>query len=158
MAKISVNGLDQYNKAFSDLVNDISHINNLALFDAAAVAADELKGALEGMPTHPENDRHKLYGATASEKQQIIANFGVSRFRNSGGSTDTTVGFTGYVHTQSKRFNNMVPTGMLMQCIEYGTSFRRPTHTISNAVKNIKARAEQAAQDRIDQEIQKRNI
>lgn len=158
MAKISVNGLDEYNKTFGDLVNDISHVNSLALYDAAAVAADSLKSALEGMPTHPENDRHKLYGATASEKQQIIANFGVSRFRDGGGTKDTTIGFRGYVNTKSKRFNNMVPTGMLMQCIEYGTSFRRPTHTISNAVKDIKARAEQAAQDRIDQEIQKRNI
>lgn len=161
MAKISINGLDQYNQAFNDFVNDISRINNMALYDAAAVAKDAIAEALQSLPTHDEGEygtaNNRLYGATPSEKVQIIANFGVAPFRH-GDTTNTSLGFTGYVDTPSKRFNNKVPTGMLMQCIEYGTSFRRPTHTISNAIKNIKARSEQAAQDRIDQEIQKMNL
>lgn len=162
MAKISVTGLDEMNQAFSSLVSEASEINSLALYDAAGVAKDAIAEALAGMPTHDESqygtESNKLYGATPSEKTQIIQNFGVAHFRRSNGSTDTSIGFKGYVNTKSKRFNNHVPTGMLMQCIEYGTSFRRPTRTISNAIKSIRDRATQAAQERIDQEIQKRNL
>lgn len=159
MAKVTITGMEQYTQNLGKLVQDIGHINNMALYDAAAVAKDAIVAALQGMPTHEEGEygteANKLYGATSSEKAQIIANFGVSPFRYGDGSTNTSLGFTGYVSTPSRRFNDHIPTGMLMQSIEYGTSFRRPTHTISTAIKNIKARSEQAAQERINQEIQK---
>lgn len=161
MPKISINGIDQYNQAFDKLADDIKHINNMALYDAAGVVADAIAGALQQLPTHDEGEYgtegHKLYGATPSEKSQIISNFGISRFR-AGDTINTSVGFKGYVNTKSKRFNNKVPTGMLMQCIEYGTAFRRGTHTVSNAIKQVKERMTQAAQDRIDAEIQKLDI
>lgn len=161
MAKITIQGMGTFNQKLDVLAKDIKHINNLALYDAAGVVADAIAEALQQLPTHDEGEygteKHKLYGATPSEKQQIISNFGISRFR-SGDTINTSVGFKGYVNTKSKRFNNKIPTGMLMQCIEYGTQFRRGTHTVSNAIKQVKERMTQAAQDRIDAEIQKLNI
>lgn len=162
MPKISVVGMDVYDKNMGKLIEDIASINSMALYDAAGVAADALKNALQGLPTHEEGqygtEAHQLYGATPSEKEQLIQNFGVSRFRRGDGSVETAIGFTGYVNTKSRRFNNKVPAGMLMQCIEYGTYFRRGTHTISKAIQQCKQAIAKAAQDRIDQEVQKLNI
>ena len=57
---------------------------------------------------------------------------------------------SGYVETPSKRFNNQVPTGMLMQCINYGTEFRQGTHTVDHAIKGVRAKVEKAVQNYID--------
>ena len=162
MAKIEIVGMGTFNNKLDELVSEISHINNMALYDAAGVAAQKIASALQSMPTHAEGEwgtaENPLYGATESEKQQLIQNFGISTFRKSDGRVDTSIGFTGYVNTKSKRFNNKIPAGMLMQCIEYGTQFRRGTHTISKAIRQAKEAVAQAAQDRIDQEVQKLNI
>lgn len=152
---IKITGTEIFTDKLGQLAADISHMNKLALYDAAGYVADELKKALEAMPTYTERDEHRLYGVTPSEKEQIIENFGVSRFENDPDGSKTSIGFTGYVRTPSKRFNDMVPTGMLMQCIEYGTTFRRGTHTISKMEKRIRGQAIQIAQEKLTKEIKK---
>ncbi len=147
-------GLDSFTQQFEQLANDIRKINRGALGEAAGFVANEMKAALEGMPvrddsTHP----HRLYGATASEKAQIIQNFGISHFRGGDDAFSTSIGFTGYVDTPSRKFNDHVPTGMLVQCIEYGTSFRKGTHTLSNTIQRLRNEATQKAQDYIDKKV-----
>lgn len=162
MPKVEIIGMEALTSGMNSLLNDITKINNMALYDAAGVAASEIANALQNLPTHSDDEygteNHPLYGATASEKAQIIQNFGISRFKNNGSGSQTSIGFTGYVNTKSRKFNNQVPTGMLMQCIEYGTAFRKGTHTVSKAIKAAKERMMQAAQERIDQEVQKLNL
>ncbi len=159
MAKISIQGMEAYQKQFEQLASDIHKINRGALGQAAGYCADQVKAALQSMPVRDENTHpHRLYGATSSEKQQIIANFGIARFDDTGEQIGTALGFRGYVHTPSRRFNDQVPTGMLVQCIDLGTRFRKPTHILQNAIKQLKSSAPKQAQDYIDQEIQKRNI
>lgn len=159
MPGIKVVGMEVFNKTLDKLASEISHINNMALYEAAGYVADKISKAIQNMPTRSEEeyatDKWKLYGATESEKQQIAENFGVSRFRHSDGTTMVSIGFTGYVRTPSTRFNDMVPTGMLMQCINYGNQYRRGTHTIDHAVSGIKAEVEQIIQSKIDEEISK---
>lgn len=147
-------GLDSFTQQFEQLANDIRKINRGALGEAAGFVANEMKAALESMPvrddsTHP----HRLYGATASEKAQIIQNFGISHFRGGDDAFSTSIGFTGYVDTPSRKFNDHVPTGMLVQCIEYGTSFRTPTHSLSKAISSAKSAVQPKMQDYIDKRV-----
>lgn len=156
MAKISVKGLDTFTTQLTKLANEADKINRGALGEGAGLVADKVKEALESLPvrddsTHP----HRLYGATASEKSQIVSNFGITRFKNSGGKTETNVGFTGYVNTPSKRFGDQVPTGMLMQCIEYGTAFRTGTHTVNKAIKAVKGEVSAKMQEYIEDKVNK---
>lgn len=151
-------GMETFTAQLGRLTTDITKVTRGALGEAAGFVADEVKSALEAMPTHTEGYSYaapdtKRIGATESEKQQIIANFGISRFQESGDTTSTAIGFTGYVHTKSKRFNDEVPTGVLMQCINYGTEFRNPTHTMDKAIKSARAQAEAKAQEYIDKEV-----
>lgn len=162
MAKVTVQGLGTFTNKLNLLAKDVQHINNMALYSAAEVVAQAIGEALQSLHVHDDDEWgtewHKLYGATQSEKSQIIENFGVAKFRVTSDGSQTSIGFTGYVNTPSKQFNDHVPTGMLMQCIEYGTSFRQGTHTISSAIKRVQDSASQAAQKRLDQEIQKLNF
>lgn len=151
---IKIEGIEIFQRQLERLAADIQKINRGALGEAAGYVADEMKSALESMPvrddsTHP----HRLYGATASEKAQIVQNFGISHFNDGGDLITTSIGFTGYVDTPSKRFNDQVPTGMLMQCIEYGTQFRKGTHTIGTMANKLREEAARKSQDYIDKRV-----
>ena len=151
MAKLTVEGLGIFSDQLNKLRDEIHKINRGALGEAAGYVADEIGSALESMPVRPDgSSEHRLFGATASEKTQIIDNFGIAKFHDTVGGCDTSVGFTGYVETPSKRFNNQVPTGMLMQCINYGTEFRQGTHTVDHAIKGVRAKVEKTVQNYID--------
>lgn len=158
MAKVNVTGLDSFTTQLTKLAGEAEKINRGALGEGAGYVADQIKIALEGMPTYDDwygTEQYPLYGATESEKEQIISNFGISRFKNANGKIETSVGFHGYVDTPSTKFNDRVPTGMLMQCINYGTRFRQGTHTVDNAIKAVKDATAQKMQDYIDQEVNK---
>jgi len=154
MAKVSVEGLDEFISQLAKLGGEVNKINRGALGEAAGYVAEQISNALDSMPVRDEGrSDHRLFGATASEKEQIINNFGISKFRSSGGTTDTSIGFTGYVETQSPKFGNQVPTGMLMQCINYGTEFRQGTHTIDNALRVNKNTISEIIQGYIDDKV-----
>lgn len=143
MAKIQISGIDAYVKHFNELANKADAINAECLYDAAGYAADQVRAALESMPERPahrtaEDHKHRLFGATPSEKRQIINNFGISRFDRIGSKITVRIGFHGMVDTPSKRWNNSVPTGYLMQAINDGTEFRNPTRTMNRTQKAIK--------------------
>lgn len=159
MARIKVQGMGTFGQDFVDLVGAISRINAMALYDAAHIVADEIEAAVQALPVREDKEwgteKHKLYGATKEEKEQLIEQLGIARFRKSPNTQNTSVGWTGYVWTPSTRFADHIPSGMLMQCIEYGTDFRRGTHTITAAMKRARSRAEQAIQNRIETETNK---
>ena len=160
MAKMTVTGLDQYLSNLKQLSNEAEHINKGALGEGARVAADAIGNAIGAMPVRPDKPSaaehdHKLYGVTANELAQIQSNFGIARFKNTGGGWNTSVGFHGYVNTPSRKFGDQVPTGMLVQCVEYGTDFRRPTRTLSRAIKSVKSSIPGKMQEYIDKQVKK---
>ena len=154
---VRITGMDIFQTQLANLTQDIQKINRGGLGEAAGYVADQMKEALEEMPVRPDKDRsgHRLYGATESEKQQIIQNFGISHFQDSGDRIDTAIGFHGYVRTPSAKFNDQVPTGMLMQCIEYGTSFRKGIHLISRMQNRVREGAAEKAREYIEKQIRK---
>lgn len=151
-------GMDVFTTQLNQLTVDVQKICRGALGEAAGYVADSIGNALEAMPTHTEGYSYaapdtKRTGATESEKRQIINNFGIARFEEGGGKIRTSIGFTGYVTTPSKRFNNNVPTGLLMQAINYGTNFRNATHTVDRAIRSTKDEAPVKAQAYIDKVV-----
>ena len=152
MAKITIEGMSTFSKQLEKWVAEAHKINRGALGEAAGFVAQQFGQAIDSIPvrddsTHP----HRLYGATASELAQIKDNFGISTFRETSGGTNTSIGFTGYVNTPSKRFNDNVPTGMLVQCINYGTSFRVGTHTLDRVTSASRSEIERIIQEYIEE-------
>ena len=75
------------------------------------------------------------------------------RFQDSGGAWNTSIGFTGYVHTPSAKFNDQVPTGLLVQAVEYGTEFRKPVHLLNKSVRAAESDIQAAMQKYIDDKV-----
>lgn len=160
MAKCTVFGIEQFYKNMQTLDKETRNIVKGGLAEGAGYAADELRDALDTLPIRPdkyEKRQHsqKLRGVTESEFAQITNNFGIAHFKESGGSWNTSVGFHGTVHTPSPMFNDEVPTGMLVQCVEYGTEFRQGVHLLSKAINKSKDTVAQKIQDYIDKETEK---
>lgn len=160
MAKISIVGMDVFLGNLSKMTKEIRNINKGALGEGAKVAAESMRDALENLPIRPNKytgrqHSERLYGVTESEYAQILNNFGIARFKDSGGAWNTSIGFKGYVHTPSAKFNDQVPTGLLVQAVEYGTEFRKPLHMIANAVKNVQESVAEHVQEYIDEQTSK---
>lgn len=159
MAKVTVFGMEVFLANMQKMNTEARNINKGALGEGAKVAAETLRDAIEMLPIRPDKytgDQHsnKFYGVTEAEYAQILNNFGIAKFRDSGGAYNTSIGFTGYVHTPSARFNDQVPTGLLVQAVEYGTEFRRPAHVLSKAVKASESDIQGAMQKYIDDKVQ----
>lgn len=154
MAKMTVEGMGLFSTQLNKLAHEVHKINRGALGEAAGMVADRFSDSIDAIPIRDESTHpHRLVGATADELSQIKENFGISRFRDGSGGPSTSIGFTGYVNTPSKRFNDNVPTGMLVQCINYGTDFRNGTHTLDWINNSIKGEVEKTIQDYIDKEV-----
>lgn len=169
MANISVAGLDIYLANMQKMSNAARGINRGALGEGAKVAAEEMRNVLEGLPIrpeHPSTGEHDkaLYGVTSSELTQILDNFGITRFRDSGGGWNTSIGVTGYVNTHSPAWGNQVPTKLLLAAVENGTvddngaQFRKPCHVLKKAQGQLKGEVTAAMQRYIDQAVKKLNI
>lgn len=158
MAKISILGMDVFLGNLSNLNQELRNINKGALGEGAKVAAEELRNAIEMLPIRPDKytgrqHTERLYGVTESEYAQILNNFGIAHFKDSGGAWNTSVGFHGMVHTPSAMFKDEVPTGMLVQAVEYGTEFRKPVHILSRAAKAAQEVVAERAQKYIDDKV-----
>lgn len=158
MAKVQVFGMEVFLANMQKMDTEMRNINRGALGEGAKVAAEKLREALEMLPIRPdkatgEDHNHKLYGVTESEYIQILDNFGIARFQDSGGAWNTSVGFTGYVNTPSAKFGDKVPTGLLVQAVEYGTEFRKPVHLLNKATRASEAEIAGAMQEYIDTKV-----
>ena len=158
MAKVEVFGMEVFLANMQKMDAEARNINKGALGEGAKVAAEKLRYALEMLPIRPakatgEAHNHKLYGVTEAEYAQILNNFGIARFQDSGGAWNTSIGFTGYVHTPSAKFNDQVPTGLLVQAVEYGTEFRKPVHLLNKSIKSAESSIQDAMQKYIDDKV-----
>ena len=159
MAKISIIGMDVHLDNLSYLNQELRNINKGALGEGAKVAAEEMREALENLPIRSDNylgrkHTERLYGVSEKEYVQILNNFGIARFKDSGGAWDTSIGFKGYVNTPSPAWHDMVPTGMLVQAVEYGTEFRKPLHMLSRAAKTVQQSVAERVQKYIDEHVE----
>lgn len=158
MAKVQVFGMEVFLANMQKMSEEARNINKGALGEGAKVAAEKLRDALELLPIRPDKytgrqHSERLYGVTESEYIQILDNFGIARFQDSGGAWNTSIGFKGYVRTPSAKFNDQVPTGLLVQAVEYGTEFRKPVHMLSKAVKVSESEIQAAMQQYIDDKV-----
>ena len=169
MAQINVSGLEIFLANMQKMSNDARAINRGALGEGAKVAAEEMRNTLEQLPIRPEtvsaedHDR-ALYGVTANELTQILDNFGITRFKDTSGGWNTSIGVSGYVNTHSPMWGNKVPTKLLLAVVENGSvdengaQFRKPCHVLKQNESQLEAAVTEAMQNYIDQAIKKSDL
>lgn len=161
MAKIDFKGIDEYSKKLEILFKDTEKVVREAVYEGAAVVADEIKAGLKGLPIEEgENGlppvgtvEHKLSGVSRRQKSDLIDSFGLAPIENDGGYIQTKAGVDGYGSIPTKKYPNGVPNAMLMRSVESGTTFRNKNPVFRKAVNRSRKRCEDKMAETIDQKI-----
>ena len=154
MAKLTFTGLDGYIAQLEKLRQSADGITKKALYEGAGVTADEIRSAVEALPT--DNDRsagHYLKGITDEQKAALAKGLGVAPFLSEGDRMDTLVGVTGSGDIQSPIY----PQGLALiaRIAESGTSFSQKTPFVRKALKTAKPKAEAEMKKVFETEIKR---
>lgn len=177
MAKFEPGSIAEYIQQLERLYSDSVPIIKEAVYDGAAVVADEIKKNLNSLPVEEARwatSSNPLKGVTQRQKEDLLDGFGISGFDGVGGQAGTRdlnfvnvkLGFDGYGRTHSKRYGwdkstgkvaaiGKLPNALLARSVESGTSFRKKYPFIRTAVNASKLRCENAMEERILDEINK---
>ena len=162
MAKIDFKGIDEYSKKLEILFKDTEKVVREAVYEGAAVVADEIKAGLKGLPIEEGKNglppvgtaEHKLSGVSRRQKSDLIDSFGLAPIENDGGYIQTNAGVDGYGSIPTKKYPNGVPNAMLMRSIESGTTFRDKNPVFRKAVNRSRKQCEEKMAETIDQKIE----
>ena len=142
MAKLTFTGLDGYIAQLEKLRQSADGITKKALYEGAGVTADEIRSAVEALPT--DNDRsagHYLKGITDEQKAALAKGLGVAPFQSEGDRIDTLVAYS-YSDIQTPKYPQGMPLALIARIAESGTSFSQKTPFVRKALKAAKPKAE----------------
>ena len=185
---IEVTGLDELIRKMDKLEGQAPHVAARGLYDGAGVVADTVSQAVQGIATEPfkyAKDGRKR--KPSPEEKAIVAGaqHGVAKFRNTGVSVQTSVGFqnAGYgaitwshardgnsrtkykqgkngrmVHASQGTGQSMKPVALIANAINSGTSFMEKQPFLRKAFSQSKGAATAKIESTIMEEIEKLNI
>lgn len=150
---MSVEGLAELGKMFEQLGDQADQVAGASLYEGAAVAADALNGAVDGIQT--ENFKYAGGGGqrlpSPQEKAALQRKVGIAKFRKNGTEVDTVIGFgrSGYTQIAGKP----KAVAVIARSINSGTSFMRKQPVFRKAARGCKAAAEAAILKKADKMI-----
>ena len=144
MAKITFDGLDLYAEEIAKLGNKLPKLIDAALYEGAKVVADATQKEIEG-----------LTELTPEGREGLHKGLGIANFWRDSGATVTKIGFEGYNSKRTKRWPNGQPNAMIARSLIRGTSWMQANRFTARAAKKARARAVEAMQERLDQDIKK---
>lgn len=168
MPKMKIDGIDDYMATLRKVSDNTQEVLKKAVYEGASVSASELKRQVEALPS--VNDKYNLvvygnnkngkrsdakYKLSATQKKGLLNSLGIAPFNMENGVIDTHIGFDGYNDIKTKKFPNGQPNQMIARVVESGSSYFTKTPFIRKAVKNSKAKTEEAMAKVIDEEINK---
>jgi len=164
MAKITMKGLEEYERALSRLGDETESIAKKAVYEGAAEVADEFRRQLEELPVEegevkglppyaPEGKQISVI--SRRQKGDLLNSLGLAEIENKNGYINTKVGFDGYGSIKTKKHPKGVPNALLARTINSGTSFFKKIPFARKAVNKSKVKAESAIANRIDQELKR---
>ena len=183
-----MSGLEELSSALGKLGEEAPHVAARGLYDGAGVVADKVSQAVQGIATAPfkyaKNGNKRL---PSPEEKAIVAGakHGVAKFRNTGTSVQTSVGYqnSGYaaitwnhaktaasrtkykqgangkmVHASQGSGTSMKPVPLIANAINSGTSFMTKQPFLRKAFSQSKQAAAAAIEKTILEEIDKLSI
>ena len=154
-----VTGLNELVSAMGKLGEEAPHVAARGLYDGAAVVADKVSHAVQGIATEPFKYAKNGKKRNPSPEEKAIvagAKHGVAKFRYTGMEIQTSVGYqnAGY----AKLGNKTKPVPQIANAINSGTSFMAKQPFMRKAFSQSKQAATAAIEKTILEEIEKLNI
>lgn len=147
-------GFDEYMAKLNELQANTTSLIKRAVYDGAAVVANEVRASIEALPSTDRNPpKGELLGVLDYEKEGLLEGLGLSGMKNDDGFIYTHVGFEGYNRLKSKKYPKGHPNSMIARSIESGSSVRAKHPFMRKALQNAKAKAINAMAARLDEDI-----
>ena len=148
--KIQVTGFEELNRKMGKLPENAAKVAAEALYEGAGVVADKVSSAVQGIATEPFKyaARGKKRKPSPEEKAIVAgAKHGVAKFRKTGVSVQTSVGYqnAGYASLNGKT----KPVPLIANAINSGTSFMQKQPFMRKAFSQSKGPATAAIENGI---------
>ena len=155
--KISTSGMDDLLKMLQKAEDAAHGIAAVGLYEGAGTVADSVSSAVRGIavkrfkyPAPPGKQR-----MPSPEEKAILENArrGVAKFRDDGGSVNTSVGFqnSGYAQLAGRT----VPIPVIANAINSGTSFMKKQPFYRRAVSQSRGAALTKIENKLREEVDK---
>lgn len=163
MGSIKFHGLDNYMKKLTALEAASDEVIKKALNEGAGIAADEMRRAIEELPTSDSDGKRRwgtpenmLPGPTEAEKQGLLDSLGFTPISvDSKGLINVKIGFDGYNSVKTKRWPNGEPNLLIARSVNSGTSFMEKNSFAKKARSKGGAKARKAMEKTVEKEFKK---
>lgn len=158
MAKITFQGLEQYERQLSVLWKNSEEVAGKAIYAGAGIVADAIKENIKALPIvrgYGTTENPLPGGVTAPQKAGLIDGMGISPMQNDAGYLNVKIGFDGYNATKTEKYPQGQPNQLVARGVESGTSWKQKKPFIRPAINASKSRAEAEMARILDQEIEK---
>lgn len=157
MAKMTIRGLEDKIAELEELSIQAPEIIRRTLYEGAGVVADNMRQAIQGIPTDnrigtPENP---VYGIQPMQKQGLEESFGITPMKHENDGYNVLIGFDGYNGIRTKKYPGGQPNQLIARSVERGTSFRRAYPFIKKTVRSSKAAAQKKMLETYEEEVNK---
>lgn len=162
MAKMKVQGTEEYALKLSKLGKDINKVAGKAIFGAADIVANEIKANIANLEA--KHDKYNLAAfrkkekgmLTIAQKKGLLESFGITKMeKNEKGYIDVKLGFDGYNSVKTKTYPKGQPNQLIARTLESGSSFMDPVPFVRPAVNATRRAAKEKMQQVIDEETKK---
>lgn len=159
MAKITLKTSTQFQVSMDRLGEAADGICKMAIYEGAAIMADQIKKNLDALPT--DKFRYlrggdKFAGVPEPQKQDLKNALGISPMKqDENGDWNAKIGFDGYGSTETDKYPGGVPNSLLARAVESGSSVRAKTPFVRPAINGARNKAKKAMADKADEEIKK---
>lgn len=159
MAKIKMQGMDEYRHMLESLSSNIDEFCGRAIFAGAKVAADTVKQAIAALPI--EKSRHAtpdnpLRGVTSQQKQGLLEGMGIAKMTKDGDVLNVKIGFDGYNSVRTRKYPKGQPNALIARSVNSGTSIRVRTGFMDKAIRRARKPAIEAMRKALDKAIQEK--
>lgn len=156
MANFTFSGLDGYIAQLEKLRQSAEGITKKALYEGAGVVADEVRAAVESLPTDESfgTEKRLAKGIRQGQKEALARGLGVAPFQSEGDRIDTLVGFTGYSDYKTKKYPEGQPLALIARVAESGTSFSQKTPFMRKAIEAAEPKAKAEMKKTFETEIE----
>jgi len=153
---LKVEGMDEITAMLAKAEDAAQGIAAQALYKGAGVVADEISKGARAVKTEPFRYAagSRMRQPSPEEKEALVSAgaAGIAKFRKTGNSVDTSVGYSrsGYANVNGKQ----KPVAVIANAINSGTSFMRKQPFIRKAVSVSKNTATEVITDEVTRLVQ----
>lgn len=154
MATFEWEGFDDYMKRLNELAVKTTSIVKRAVYEGAAVVANEVRNTIAALPVTDRNSpKGEPLGILEYERDGLLEGLGLAKMKDDDGYIYTRVGFEGYNRLKSKKYPKGHPNSMIARSIESGSSARAKHPFMSKALRASREKAINAMRVQMDMDI-----